>query len=221
MSNYLNTITVELWPRWYTLLQFLGIEEDKIEKYFAQIVEAYSAKYRFYHTLEHIYNILVVIETLQHKTKKIVAIQLAAWFHDVIYETQAQDNEEKSVEYARELLQYEGISNNLIDTVSCLILDTKHHQSDFDNIESQILLDADLAILGANPGEYQKYARLIRQEYIWVSDSDYTAGRTKVLKKFLQRGRIYLTEEIFNSLELSARNNIKAEIQFLQRGCNG
>ncbi len=106
----------------------MGIEQDKIEKSFAEIVEAYSAKYRLYHTLEHIYNILVVIETLQHKTKEIAAIQLAAWFHDVIYETQAQDNEEKSVEYARELLQYEGISNNLIDNVSCLILDTKHHR---------------------------------------------------------------------------------------------
>ncbi len=83
------------------------------------------------------------------------------------------------------------------------------------------MLDADLAIFGANPGEYQKYARSIRQEYIWVSDANYIAGRTKVLENFLQRERIYLTEEIFNSLELSAHNNIKAEIQFLKRGCNG
>ena len=221
MSLYLNTITVKLWRRWYNLLDFLGIESDKIEKSFAQIVEAYSAKYRLYHTLEHIYNILVVVETLQHKTKMIATVELAAWFHDVIYETQAQDNEEKSGEYARELLQSWGISNNLIDTVSCLILDTKHHRSDFDNIESQILLDADLAILGANREEYQKYARLIRQEYIWVSDADYMTGRTKILENFLQRSRIYLTEEIFNSLELSARNNIKAEIEFLLSGCNG
>ncbi len=221
MSNYLNKITAKLWRRWYNLLYFLGIEQDKIEKSFAQIVEAYSAKYRLYHTLEHIYNILVVIEALEHKTKKIAAIQLAAWFHDVIYETQAQDNEEKSVEYANKLLQSWGISNNLINTVSCLILDTKHYRSDFDDIESQILLDADLAILGANPGDYHKYAQSIRQEYFWVSDADYIAGRTKVLEKFLQRDRIYLTEEIFNSLELSARNNIKAEIEFLQGGCNG
>jgi predicted metal-dependent HD superfamily phosphohydrolase len=221
MSNYLNIITAKLWRRWYNLLYFLGIEQDKIEKSFAQIVEAYSAKYRLYHTLEHIYNILVVIETLEHKTNKNAAIQLAAWFHDVIYKTQAQDNEEKSVEYAKKLLQSWGISNNFINTVSCLILDTKHCRSDFDDIESQILLDADLAILGANPEEYHKYARSIRQEYFWVSDADYIAGRTKVLEKFLQRDRIYLTEEIFNSLELSARNNIKAEIMLLKGGCNG
>jgi predicted metal-dependent HD superfamily phosphohydrolase len=63
MSLYLNIITAKLWLRWYNLLYFLEIEQDKIEKSFAQIVEADSAKYRLYHTLEHIiYNILVVID---------------------------------------------------------------------------------------------------------------------------------------------------------------
>ncbi len=54
-----------------------------------------------------------------------------------------------------------------------------------------VLIDADLAILGASPANYQDYARKIRQEYAWVAVEDYRHGRTKILEKMLSRRRIY------------------------------
>ena len=89
---------------------------------------------------------------------------------------------------------------------------TKGHQIDPNDADLGIFLDADLAILGTSPTEYQAYARSIRQEYRWVADADYRAGRTQVLASFLQRDRLYFTDLLFNELESIARFNIQQEI---------
>ena len=80
-----------------------------------------------------------------------------------------------------------------------------------------VFLDADLAILGADPVRYQAYQRSIRREYSWVSDAAYQTGRIQVLESFLHRDRLYYTALLFNELESIARLNIQQEIAFLQR----
>jgi predicted metal-dependent HD superfamily phosphohydrolase len=77
-------------------------------------------------------------------------------------------------------------------------------------------MDADLGILGAIAPEYAKYMSAIRKEYSWVSNEEYCLGRIRILEKFLQRPRIYLTEEMFDKLESAARNNISGEIEYLK-----
>ncbi|MEO1764559.1 MAG: hypothetical protein AAFR83_21960, partial [Cyanobacteria bacterium J06629_18] len=76
----------------------------------------------------------------------------------------------------------------------------------------QILLDADLAILGSNPTEYSKYTNAIRQEYIWVPETEYFAARKKILENFLQRKNIYLTQFMQQTREKVARINLETEI---------
>ncbi len=62
-----------------------------------------------------------------------------------------------------------------------------------DDYDSQVLLDADLAILATNQVLYGEYAHAIRQEYSWMAEADYITGRQQVLERFLQRSRIYFT----------------------------
>lgn len=88
-----------------------------------------------------------------------------------------------------------------------------------DDYDSQVLLDADLAILATNPVQYLEYAHAIRQEYSWVAEADYITGRQQVLEKFLQRSLIYFTPLMLEFAEPSARSNIQAEIQSLTSGC--
>ncbi|WP_414529600.1 hypothetical protein [Nodularia chucula] len=76
-------------------------------------------------------------------------------------------------------------------------------------------IDADLAILAANPEQHQKYAHAIRQEYTWLSELEYITGRRKVLAHFLERQHIYHTPLMFEIAETSARSNLQAEIQTL------
>lgn len=196
-------------------LRVFDVEEIAATNAFNYLVDAYSTGDRTYHTLKHIHHVLSTIDILQAYAQDLTAVQLAAWFHDVIYHSQAKDNEEKSAEYAEELLSGLGIPINHITNVKRLILQTKYHQAAEDDIDSQVLLDADLAILAASPDEYREYADGIRQEYAWVSQAEYIMGRRQILERFLQRDCIYFTPLMFDMAEQSARRNLRGEIHSL------
>lgn len=194
------------------------VEARLSEKVFLDLVIAYSSAGRIYHTLDHIQQVLKTIEQMRSLTLNLPTIQLAAWFHDVIYDSIAKDNEEKSAEYAEVVLNSLQISKTTIAQVKNLILYTKNHQAPAADIDSQILLDADLAIFGSTESEYRDYAQAIRQEYSWVSDAEYRFRRKQVLQNFLHRKRIYLTEYLFVKLEKRARQNLQAEIADISFG---
>ncbi|MBE9050563.1 hypothetical protein IQ243_09085 [Nostocales cyanobacterium LEGE 11386] len=210
-------IAVQLFCQWQHTLQGFGVDQVAAEQVFTRLIEAYSTSDRHYHTLKHIDHVLSIINTLQAYAQDLTAVQLAAWFHDVVYDTQAQDNEERSADYACELLISLGIPTNTLATVSRLILHTKNHQAATDDYDSYILLDADLAILAAHPDQYREYANAIRQEYAWVPELDYIKGRRQVLERFWQRQRIYFTPLMFEVAEQIARSNLQAEIQILEQ----
>ncbi len=210
ISEKLLSVLFGYWQN--TLQSFIG-DEISINKVFTNLVTAYSQPHRYYHTLKHIYQVINTIDTLQVYTQDLLSVKLAAWFHDIVYDTHTQDNEEKSADYAVKILEHLAIPTQNINTVHRLILNTQYHQSD--DLNSQVLLDADLAILAATPVEYQEYYQAIRQEYAWVSDLEYIAGRKKVLERFLQRERIYSTPLMFNIAEQSARCNLETEITYL------
>ena len=154
---------------WKALLQQFEVSPKACCQLLLDLVQAYSSGNRFYHTLEHVQAVLNSIEFLKQDTSNLPALQFAAWFHDVIYDTRAKDNEEKSAAYAVTALNQLGIPSNIIDDVAQIILDTKHHQPSGNNRDSQIFLDADLAILGAEEAEYRFYAQKIQREYSWLS----------------------------------------------------
>ncbi len=56
----------------------------------------------------------------------------------------------------------------------------------------------------------------IRQEYDWIADKLYRIDRKQVLQNFLQRARIYFTNQLIESLEVRARRNIQAKIAVLE-----
>lgn len=210
-----ENLTDILFCSWQHTLSSFEVDQVAAEKAFNLLVEAYSNSDRYYHTLKHIYHVLKTIDNLQAYTRNLANVQFAAWFHDVVYDTKAQNNEERSADYACELLSNLGIPPSNITAVACLIINTKNHQAAADDFDSQVLLDADLAILAANPVQYREYANSIRQEYAWVSEAEYIVGRAHVLERFLQRQRIYFTTLMFEVGEKPARCNLNAEIQYL------
>ncbi|MBD2580594.1 hypothetical protein [Oscillatoria sp. FACHB-1406] len=210
----------EFRQHWQFLFPAFKLDSLECQSTFLELIELYAAPLRFYHNLTHLKQVLETVERLsfleqQNLTQsKQKTLKLGAWFHDAIYDPRRSDNEEKSADYAAEKLTRLAISEAEIDRVRNSILSTKTHQAG--DLETQILLDADLAILGAPPAQYLRYARAIRQEYAWVSDRDYTAGRIRVLSNFLARSRIYQTPHFFVELEPRARGNIEVEIARLR-----
>jgi len=199
-----------LFLHWQSTFYLFNIDKVAANRAFTDLVAAYSSPNRYYHNLKHIYHVISTIDILQVYTQDLAAVKLAAWFHDVIYNTQSQDSEEKSADYAAKILENLAIPDNNINIVHQLILNTKYHQGN--DLNSHVLLDADLAILAAKPIEYQEYSQAIRQEYAWVSELEYITGRRQVLERFLQRERIYFTPLMFDSAEQSARDNLEREI---------
>jgi predicted metal-dependent HD superfamily phosphohydrolase len=87
---------LQLQSAWEQLLQTFGIEQAKAQTVFMALADAYASPGRVYHTLDHIQAMLAWIERLRSLASDLPAIQLAAWFHDSIYDPHAADNEERS-----------------------------------------------------------------------------------------------------------------------------
>jgi predicted metal-dependent HD superfamily phosphohydrolase len=199
-----------LWPEWCALVSALGLSKAD-EWVYAELHDRYREPQRHYHNLDHVVEVLALVNELQAFAEDLTAVQLAAWFHDAIYDPRASDNEERSADLAEQLLRGWPPPRGLLDRVRSLILLTKTHQAAADDRDAAVLLDADLGILGAPPERYLEYAQAIRREYAFVPDAAYRRGRTDVLRNFLNRPRIYRTEPMLATREEQARRNLEAE----------
>jgi predicted metal-dependent HD superfamily phosphohydrolase len=192
-------------------------EQHQVDLVFGLLVNVYTQPDRHYHNLDHINHLLTILERFnQGKLRDPLAVFLAIWFHDFVYDSQATDNEIQSAKAANKLLTNLGASIDLIVRVEQLILATQGHQISPEDFDQCIFLDADLAILGEDSVSYQAYAQSIRREYSWVSELDYKAGRIRVLESFVKRPKLYYTDLLFGELEAIARSNLDQEISFLK-----
>jgi len=205
----------DYFSRWVDLLSPYSVPETALWHGFEELVEAYGGPGRFYHNLDHIIAVLDTIGQLADLARDLSAVRLAAWYHDAVYDSRASDNEERSAALATERCVSWGVPAETVETVRRLILATKTHQAVADDIDCHILLDADLAILGAGKDDYDRYARAIRQEYAWVPEDDYRRGRANVLRGFLDRGRIFRLDRMHDRLDTAARDNLRNELAAL------
>jgi predicted metal-dependent HD superfamily phosphohydrolase len=141
-------------------------------------------------------------------------LEVAIWFHDLIYDPRAPDNEARSAEEAARFLG----DCPLIPKIHRLILATRH-QGEASPGDEELIADIDLSILGSEFPVYQNYASAIRSEYSLVIEPDYIAGRTKVLSAFLERPHIFSTSYFRTTLESIARRNLESEIRSLASQC--
>jgi predicted metal-dependent HD superfamily phosphohydrolase len=199
---------------WGRLLSGLRCPAASAEEAFADLAHCYAEAGRHYHTLDHVTDVLETVRSLG-ASEATPALLLAVWFHDAVYDSRAADNEERSAAIARSLLGPLGVPEAVLSETERLILLTKTHRTSPDDRAGLVLVDADLAILGAPPAVYDAYSRAIRQEYTWVAEEDYRAGRRGVLEGFLRRPRIFSTEEMFQRAENAARENLRREIAAL------
>ena len=208
-------VVAKLHPVWVQLLSDLNVPENTAVSVWDDLLQRYSENGRFYHNLVHIDHTLQIAQDLQDEAADFRAVQLAIWFHDIVYDAKGQDNEEKSAMMAgRALFQWE-LDEALIAEVVRLILLTKSHVLLGDDQNGRVMLDADLSILGAPDASYDAYAQAVRQEYGFVADDVYRQGRTLILQQFLSRPTIFTTEPMRLLLEPQARQNIRRELASL------
>jgi len=199
---------------WQRLWRALGADPVPNGLY-NQLVAAYSEPHRHYHTLQHLRACLAHFDAAASLAQHPAQVELALWFHDAVYDPRCADNEERSAEWAWRSILAAGCGEEAAQRVQSLVLATRGHEASGDP-DAQLLLDIDLAILGAAPARFDEYEQQIRAEYAHVAETQFRAGRAQVLSAFLERPRIYLTAAFHDALEHRARANIGRSLEALQ-----
>ncbi|MGQ2984154.1 HD domain-containing protein [Flavobacterium sp.] len=174
----------------------------------------YTGKGRHYHTLTHLENLLLELQSCESHVADMDSVLFALFYHDVIYKSTAKDNEEKSANTAVLALSGIGFPQEKIEKCSAIILATKSHALSPDN-DTNLFTDTDLSILGSNWEEYSVYFKNVRKEYSIYPDFMYNPGRKKVLLHFLEMEHIFKTEFFRDKYEKKARENLRREIEIL------
>ncbi len=172
---------------------------------------------RSYHNWSHIEFCLAEFQPIANLCENPLAVELAIYFHDCIYDPVRHDNEEQSADTAARMLA-DRVPAAIIHSVQSLILDTRHTAPPA-SPDGRYLADIDLSILGRPATEFDAYERAIRQEYAHVPPADFARGRATILRDFLARPYIYLTAWFQDRYELQARANLVRSIECLAHGC--
>ncbi len=182
--------------------------------YLDGLLTRYRQPHRHYHTATHVMWVLRHLHDLTtNPSPELVA---AGLYHDALYDSRAADNEELSADLAANDLSKIGWHSTACQCVARMIRATASHIASDASSDTAMLLDADLAILGADPAAYQAYVNGIRAEYAHVDEASWRVGRSAVLHRFLDRPRLFVTEYMFEAREHRARANIEAELSTLR-----
>ena len=212
------TLSLATPERWERLFNRLGEPSD----YFAYccLVERYGCSNRHYHTITHINKCLAWYDFLKLDS---APLELALWFHDVIYDPYRFDNEENSFYYmlgsiSPAVYEKETRFFEQMQLVNACIMATAGHSHIPDDApdEVRLMCDIDLSILGDEPDTFWEFENNIREEYIHVPDADFRKGRAKILQSFLDMERIYWHPKMFTFLEPQARKNLQDAIDRLE-----
>lgn len=191
------------------------------------LLQAWEQPHRAYHHSGHLSQMLTDLDRLYaHRTQGStpLALILAAWFHDAVYEGAPGEDERRSEQLASASLEPLVTAGLLTDQelqmVSLLVRATATHElpesadlpQGYEPADLQLFLDADMAILAADSVRYRRYLRGVRSEYSHFDDEAFRTGRTTFLRSILGRERIFLSEEALRLWEEPAQANLRAEL---------
>ena len=180
-----------------------------------ELLGRYAEPHRRYHTTQHLADVLDRIDELAGGSEDLFLVRLAAWFHDAVYAIPPGQvsNEEASARLTIRTLGRVGLEQEDLTQVARLVRLTETHVPGTRDPEGELLCDADLAILAAEPAAYDRYVDQIREEYARVPEEEFLAGRLAVLASLADR-------ELFRTgkgrrLTGAARANLEREMRTL------
>jgi predicted metal-dependent HD superfamily phosphohydrolase len=199
--------------RWRTTWRGLGVAAPDDQLY-EVLIGRYSEPHRSYHTIQHLDECFARLDEARGLAEQIHEVELALWFHDAVYETRTQDNEEQSASLALVAAERSGLPSAIGERVHRLILATKH-DAEPTSPDAALLVDVDLAILGASAERFDEYERQVREEYSWVPGLLFRRKRREILNGILARPHVYSTALFRSRYEATARANLARSIERL------
>jgi predicted metal-dependent HD superfamily phosphohydrolase len=200
--------------RWLGLWDRLGGVRPEFSLY-DELLARYSEAHRRYHTIQHLDECLAHLAQLEADAIHPERVEVALWFHDVVYDPKRSDNEAKSADWCRAVVSAAGLDAAIGDAVHALVMATRHDAVPNDQDE-RVLVDVDLSILGADRPRFDEYEQQVREEYAWVPDIMFRSKRRAILQAILDRPRIFRSNRFFVQYEARARDNLRRSIAQLE-----
>ncbi|MEV7417757.1 hypothetical protein [Streptomyces sp. NPDC089919] len=210
------TDTAQLEARWRaTVAAARDTDTPDPAPYAARLLAAWAEPQRRYHTTAHLAAVLDHLDVLGGHATDLPAVQLAAWFHDAVYRPDRSENEERSAALAERALPELGIDDATTAEAARLVRLTVGHDPAPGDRNGEALCDADLAVLAGPPAAYAGYAAAVREEYGFVPEEAFRAGRADVLRHLLALPRLFRTPHGAAHWEAPARANLTTELTLL------
>ena len=201
-----------LHQRWQQLTGSLNADPARVSAEFREIAARYTESHRSYHNLSHL---SAVFADLDRFGVTGASVELAVWFHDIIYRPLSSRNESRSALFATRALRRLGADGALVERVAQLIIMTRRHQCPPGDEEAQWFLDADMAILGVPEPKYRDYTERVRREFAQLPGPLYRRGRRRFLSALDASERVFGSDRFFDAYESHARANIAWELRQL------
>lgn len=194
---------------------------DRFPDLIPSLRNRYNAPGRTYHNWAHIQALLGHFESASGVLKDPAAVEIALYYHDVVYNPMSPTNEADSADIM--LAEMTGRADaGELSTADLIVRATAAHEVPDGTLSSivqdcELFLDMDLSILGATPEVFDAFDTAIRHEFHVVPDKVFYPRRRDVLSGFLARERIYLTERFHELYDTKARANLSRVVEALSK----
>ena len=172
-----------------------------------RLVRAYDEPPRHYHTLTHIAHCLSEFDQCKSLTTHPDALEIAIWFHDVIFEPGKTDNEARSAGLYQ-ALSAEAHATDFRELVDKLIMATLHADCSLDNNDAGYMVDIDLSSFGLPWEDFLRDSQHLREESAHLNDAEYYQKQGDFRSCLFARPQFYLTDFFCHRYEQQARDNL-------------
>jgi predicted metal-dependent HD superfamily phosphohydrolase len=184
----------------------LASANDESADVHAQLIAYYSEPQRFYHTLDHIEHCLSLFDKISHELQNPTALELAIWFHDVIYRPGSRSNEQLSADL------FMALSDGVFDdpfrnTVYQLVMATLHDGGEVENADAKYMVDIDLSSFGMPWAQFIRDSANLRLEMEDMPDDDFYRKQAIFQEKLFSQPRFFKTDYFYENYETQARQN--------------
>lgn len=180
---------------------------DYAEGAWQELLKRYDEDHRRYHNLDHVRFCLKQKDLAASLMDDPDAGEMSIWYHDVIYEPRARDNEKRSAGFFA-WYTVDLFPDDFVAKVRRLILATEHPE-DVDEGDACYITDIDLSSFALPWESFQRDNAALRVEQQDLSDASYYAGKKRFLEKLAARKRIFRTDFFHDLYEERARANIR------------
>jgi predicted metal-dependent HD superfamily phosphohydrolase len=141
-------------------------------------------------------------------------VELALWYHDVIYEPTGRDLEERSIErLSEDCAELRVAQGHALAATECVRATAHTGGANPAGPAAETTSDIDLSILARDPLRFMEYEYAVEEEHAGVWRPAFILARGRFLASLVASPSIFCTAPFRKRLESRARANISALLQ--------